>query len=107
MKVTKADGTVTVVEDESYKYPYFTPRKYTEIKQREQVLELITNSLRVYEGQTTKELSESTKIPEHILNRYLITLERDKRLTRRGSKHYVVDVPPLSISACSLNSGGS
>lgn len=91
MKVTKGDGTVTIVEDESYKYPYFIPRKHTEIKQREQMIQLITSSLQANEGQTIKELTESTKIPEYLLSRYLLGLERDKQISRSGSKHYLVE----------------
>ena len=97
MKVIKADGTVTIVEDKSYKFPYFTPRKYTEIKQREQMIELILNSLQEDEGQTAKELSESTKIPEYILGIYLLTLERDKQITRNGSRHYVVNSSSATV----------
>lgn len=97
MKVTKANGTVMIVGDESYKYSYFTPRKHTEIKQREQVLGLITNSLQANEGQTTKELAESTKIPEYMLNRYLLALERDKQISRKGSRHYLAKTQFESI----------
>lgn len=89
MKVIKADGTVTIVEDETYKFQYFTPPKNTKFKQREQITELITNSLQAKTGQTISELSESTKIPEYILNRYLLTLERDRQISRSGSRHYL------------------
>lgn len=92
MKVTQADGTVTIVEDNLFqKSRYYRYDKFRNFKQRKDVIQLILDSLEGNGGQTTKELSESTKMPKHYLNRHLIDLEKDKKIARSGSKHYLVE----------------
>lgn len=96
MKVTQADGTITIVEDNLFqKSRYYRYDEFRNFKQRENLIQLILDSLENNDGQTTKELLESTKIPEHYLNRYLIDLEKDKKVTRSGSKHYL---NPLEVT---------
>jgi len=97
-KVTKADRSVSIVEDKiSQKCRYCRQEKFVKFEQRKNVIQLILTSLKEEGGQTTMELSESTKIPEHYLNRYLLDLERGKMITRRGSKHYLVENPLKSV----------
>lgn len=94
MKLTHPDGTSEIVEDETWKNKGRIIPKFNKYQPRNQTLEVILEALRLRDGQTLDQLSISTNIPTYFLGKYLVELEKEKRIARSGPRHFLPNVPP-------------
>lgn len=96
MKVTQADGSAKTVEDLTFKAQRTTP-KFKQHQPRSKVIEIILKAIELQEGQTIDQLAISTNIPVYFLRNHLLNLEKEKKITRSGPRHYLVaKTPPES-----------
>jgi len=89
MKVIQADGSFSIVEDETFKKKQ-TLSVGKPPMPRQKLLDTIVNALQTQSGQTIEQLVESTKIPVHYTRTYLLDLEKDKKIVRSNSRYYLV-----------------
>ena len=92
LKVTQADGSSEIREDETHKHTPVIP-KFNQYQPRVITLGIILKALKFTDGETIDQLSESTKIPAYSLNRYLLDLEKEKKIVKSGSRYYLTSDP--------------
>ena len=92
MKVTQADGLLETIEDETHKHTLVIP-KFNQYQPRVITLGIILEALKFTDGETIDKLVESTQIPVYSLNRYLLDLEKEKKIIRSGSRYYLIEDP--------------
>ena len=92
MKVTQADGSSEIIEDETHKHTPVIP-KFNHYQPRVITLGIILKALKFTDGETIDKLAESTQIPVYFLNRYLSDLEKEKKIIRSGSRYYLAEDP--------------
>ncbi|MDP8935625.1 MAG: hypothetical protein M3N42_16170 [Cyanobacteriota bacterium] len=93
MKVTQADGSSEIVEDETFRKTPIIP-KFNQYQPRAKTLEVILKSLEVTNGQTVEQLAVNTNIPAYFLPKYLLDLEKEKQIGKSGPRHYLIENPP-------------
>ena len=93
MKVTSADGTSKIVEDETWKNTRIVPR-YNRYQPRTNTIETILAALRLSDGQTLEQLANSTNIPDYYLPKFLQELEKEKKVARSGPRHFLLETTP-------------
>lgn len=92
MKVTQADGSSKITEDETHKHTPVIPR-FNQYQPRVKMLAIILKEVEFTSGQTIDHLVESTQIPIYFLNRYLLDLEIEKKVAKSGSRYYSIENP--------------
>ena len=97
MKIISPDGTIRIVQDETWKNTRIVPR-YNRYQPRINTLEVILESLRVNDGQTVDQLELSTNIPSYFLGKYLLELEKEGKIGRGGPRHYLLETPSKPTS---------
>lgn len=92
MKVTQADGSSEITEDKTHKHTPVIP-KFNQYQPRVITLRIILKALKFTDGETIDKLVKSTQIPVYSLNRYLLDLEKEKKIIRSGSRYYLAGDP--------------
>ena len=92
IKVTQSDGSSETIENETHKHTPVIP-KFNHYQPRVITLGIILKALKFTDGETVDKLAKSTQIPVYSLNRYLLDLEKEKKIIRSGSRYYLVRDP--------------
>ena len=92
IKVTQADGSPETIEDEIHKHTPVIP-KFNHYQPRIITLGIILKALKFADGETIDKLAKSTQIPVYSLDRYLLDLEKEKKIIRSGSRYYLAGDP--------------